>query len=151
MEKFPSFPFGNFWLTIQNTADRQMRNLFCLLAAFISFPLARAAVAVAAAPRRHRPRCAAAAFPLEKRIPLARPGFTYFRISCSCASTAAVCSVLPFCVTLLLRGHSCSELFLLCQGCLGGAVRDKSSVFLRNITIFTSSRRPTLAFFDSHG
>ena len=41
--------FGNFWLTIQNTADRQMRNLFCLLAVFISFSLARAAVAVAAA------------------------------------------------------------------------------------------------------
>jgi hypothetical protein len=33
--------FGNFWLTIQNTADRQMRNLFFLLAVFISFPLLR--------------------------------------------------------------------------------------------------------------
>jgi hypothetical protein len=37
------FPFfWYFWLTIQNTADRQVRNLFCLLAVFISFPLARA-------------------------------------------------------------------------------------------------------------
>ena len=41
--------FGYFWLTIQNTANRQMRNLFYLLAVFISFPLARAAAAVAAA------------------------------------------------------------------------------------------------------
>ena len=36
--------FWYFWLTIQNTADRQVRNLFCLLAVFFSFPLARAAV-----------------------------------------------------------------------------------------------------------
>jgi hypothetical protein len=35
--------FWYFWLTIQNTADRQVRNLFCLLAVFISFPLARCA------------------------------------------------------------------------------------------------------------
>jgi hypothetical protein len=41
--------FWYFWLTIQNTANRQMRNLFYLLAVFISFPLARAAAAVAAA------------------------------------------------------------------------------------------------------
>jgi hypothetical protein len=34
--------FWYFWLTIQNKADRQVRNLFCLLAVFISFPLARA-------------------------------------------------------------------------------------------------------------
>jgi hypothetical protein len=40
--------FWYFWLTIQNTADRQVRNLFFLLAAFISFPLARAAAALAA-------------------------------------------------------------------------------------------------------
>ena len=41
--------FGNFWLTIQNTASRQVRNLFYLVAVFILFPLARAAAAVAAA------------------------------------------------------------------------------------------------------
>ena len=41
--------FWYFWLTIQNTADRQVRNLFFLLAVFILFPLARAAAAVAAA------------------------------------------------------------------------------------------------------
>jgi hypothetical protein len=35
--------FWYFLLTIQNTADRQVRNLFCLLAVFISFPLARCA------------------------------------------------------------------------------------------------------------
>jgi hypothetical protein len=39
--------FGNFWLTIQNTASRQVRNLFYLVAVFISFPLARAAAAAA--------------------------------------------------------------------------------------------------------
>jgi hypothetical protein len=32
-----------FWLTIQNTANRQVRNKFCLLAVFISFSLARCA------------------------------------------------------------------------------------------------------------
>jgi hypothetical protein len=32
--------FLYFWLTIQNTADRQVRNLGCLLAVLISFPLA---------------------------------------------------------------------------------------------------------------
>jgi hypothetical protein len=41
------YTFGNFWLTIQNTASRQMRNLFYLVAVFISFPLARAAAAAA--------------------------------------------------------------------------------------------------------
>jgi len=41
--------FWYFWFTIQNKADRQIRNLFCLLAVFISFPLACAAAAVAAA------------------------------------------------------------------------------------------------------
>jgi hypothetical protein len=41
--------FWYFWLAIQNTANRQMRDLFYLLAVFISFPLARAAAAVAAA------------------------------------------------------------------------------------------------------
>jgi hypothetical protein len=35
--------FWYFWLTIQNTANRLIRNLFYLLAVFISFPLARAA------------------------------------------------------------------------------------------------------------
>jgi len=29
--------FWYFWLAIQNTADRQVRNLFFLLAVFISF------------------------------------------------------------------------------------------------------------------
>jgi hypothetical protein len=41
--------FWYFCLTIQNTAIRQVRNLFCLLAVFISLPLARATAAVAAA------------------------------------------------------------------------------------------------------
>jgi hypothetical protein len=40
-----SHSFWYFWLTIQNTADRQVRNLFCLLAAFISFPEVREASA----------------------------------------------------------------------------------------------------------
>jgi hypothetical protein len=31
--------FWYFWLTIQNTASRQVRNLFYLVAVFISFPL----------------------------------------------------------------------------------------------------------------
>jgi|AntAceMinimDraft_5_1070358.scaffolds.fasta_scaffold28136_2 hypothetical protein len=35
--------FWYFWLTIQNTASRQVRNLFYLVAVFISFPLARCA------------------------------------------------------------------------------------------------------------
>jgi hypothetical protein len=35
--------FWYFWLTIQNTANRKVRNLFHLLAVFITFPLARAA------------------------------------------------------------------------------------------------------------
>jgi hypothetical protein len=35
--------FWYFWLAIQNTANRQARNLFCLLADFISSPLARCA------------------------------------------------------------------------------------------------------------
>jgi hypothetical protein len=39
----PFWYFMYFWLTIQNTANRQVRNLFCLLAVFISFPLARCA------------------------------------------------------------------------------------------------------------
>jgi hypothetical protein len=30
--------FWYFWLTIQNTASRQVRNLFYLVAVFISFP-----------------------------------------------------------------------------------------------------------------
>jgi hypothetical protein len=41
--------FGNFWLTIQNTSNRHVSNAFDLLAAFISFPLARAAAAAAVA------------------------------------------------------------------------------------------------------
>jgi len=40
--------FGNFWLAIQNTANRNVSNAFDLLAVFISFPLAPAAAAVAA-------------------------------------------------------------------------------------------------------
>ena len=44
--------FGNFWLTIQNTASRQVRNLFYLVAVFISFPLARAAAAALAVRNR---------------------------------------------------------------------------------------------------
>jgi hypothetical protein len=35
--------FWYFLLTIQNTANRQVRNQFSLLAVFISFPLARCA------------------------------------------------------------------------------------------------------------
>jgi hypothetical protein len=49
---FPLFPFlffGNFWLTIQNTTNRHVSNAFDLLAVFISFPLARPAVAAAVA------------------------------------------------------------------------------------------------------
>jgi hypothetical protein len=34
--------FWYFWLTIQNTATSQVRNLFSVVAVFISFPLARA-------------------------------------------------------------------------------------------------------------
>jgi hypothetical protein len=41
--------FGNFWLTIQNTANRHVSNAFDLLGVFISFPLARAAAAAAVA------------------------------------------------------------------------------------------------------
>ena len=41
--------FGNFWLTIQNTGNRHVSNAFDLLSVFISFPLARAVAAVAAA------------------------------------------------------------------------------------------------------
>ena len=37
-----------FWLTIQNTAISQVRNLFSITVVLISFPLARAAAAVAA-------------------------------------------------------------------------------------------------------
>jgi hypothetical protein len=49
----PSFFFRNdtfwyFWLTIQNTANWHVSNAFDLLSVFISFPLARAAAAVAA-------------------------------------------------------------------------------------------------------
>jgi hypothetical protein len=40
--------FGNFWLTIQNTANWHVSNAFGLLSLFISFPLAPAAAAVAA-------------------------------------------------------------------------------------------------------
>jgi hypothetical protein len=40
---FSSGYFWYFWLTIQNTANRQVRNLFCLLAVCILFPLARCA------------------------------------------------------------------------------------------------------------
>jgi hypothetical protein len=43
--------FGNFWLTIQNTANWHVSNAFDLLSVFISFPLAPAAVAVAAGTR----------------------------------------------------------------------------------------------------
>jgi hypothetical protein len=38
----PQFSFGNFWLTIQNTANRHVSNAFDLIGVFISFPLARA-------------------------------------------------------------------------------------------------------------
>jgi hypothetical protein len=41
--------FWYFWLTIQNTAISQVRNLFSVTVVLISFPLARAAAAVAAA------------------------------------------------------------------------------------------------------
>jgi hypothetical protein len=40
---FAAAAFSYFWLAIQNTADRQVRNLFCLLAVFISFPWRAAA------------------------------------------------------------------------------------------------------------
>ena len=40
---------GNFWLTIQNTGNWHVSNAFGLLAAFISFPLVRAAAAAGAA------------------------------------------------------------------------------------------------------
>jgi hypothetical protein len=41
--------FGNFWLTIQNTTNRHVSNAFDLIVVFISFPLARAAAAAAVA------------------------------------------------------------------------------------------------------
>ena len=46
---FTLITFGYFWLTIQNTTNRHVNNAFDLIAVFISFPLARAAAAVAAA------------------------------------------------------------------------------------------------------
>ena len=45
----PLHIFWYFWLTIQNTAISQVRNLFSVAVVLISFPLARAAAAVAAA------------------------------------------------------------------------------------------------------
>jgi hypothetical protein len=46
---FSLVTFNNFWLTIQNTANRHVSNAFELIAVFISFPLARAAAAAAVA------------------------------------------------------------------------------------------------------
>jgi hypothetical protein len=37
---YEGFTFWYFWFTIENTANRQVRNLFYLMAVFISFPLA---------------------------------------------------------------------------------------------------------------
>jgi hypothetical protein len=48
------YSYFNFWyfrLMIQNTANRLVRNLFSLLAVFISFPLARRRVAHSVAAR----------------------------------------------------------------------------------------------------
>jgi hypothetical protein len=45
----PFWYFWYFWLTIQNITNRHVSNAFDLIAAFISFPLVRAAAAAAAA------------------------------------------------------------------------------------------------------